>query len=75
VRKRNLLFVTAFLILFVGVIVVSIWFHAIYMDAKDWRDRGQRYNCLYDVHIGGLFGREVLGPTVIMVPIPATKEG
>jgi len=74
-RKRNLLLITAFLILLVGGIVVSIWFHATYMDAKDWRDRGQRYNCLYDVHIGGLSGREVMGSTVIMVPIPATKEG
>ncbi len=54
---------------------MSMWFHAIYMDAKDWRDRSQHYNCLYDVRVGGLSGRDVLGPTVIMVPIPASKEG
>lgn len=73
-RKRNFLFIVA-LIVFVGVIVISICFHAIYMDSIDWRDRGQRYNCLYDVSVGGLSGRDVLGPTVIMIPIPTTKEG
>jgi hypothetical protein len=45
------------------------------MDAKDWRDRGQRYNCQYDVCVEGLSGRGVFGPTVIMVPIPVSKEG
>jgi len=45
------------------------------MDSIDWRDRDQRYHCVYDVTVGGLSGRDVLGPTVIMVPIPATKEG
>lgn len=70
-RKRNILLIAIFLTLFVA----GLWFHAIYMDAKDWRDRGQHYNCLYDVHVGGLSGRNVLGPTVIMVPIPASKEG
>lgn len=74
-RKRNLLLITVLLILVGGGIVVSIWFHAIYMDMKDWRDRSQHYNCGYDVRVGGLSGRNVLGPTVIMVPIPATKEG
>ncbi len=74
-RKRNLLLITVLIILVGGSIVVSMWFHAIYMDAKDWRDRSQHYNCLYDVRVGGLSGRDVLGPTVIMVPIPASKEG
>ena len=74
-RKRNLLLITVLLILVGGGIVVSIWSHAIYMDAKDWRDRSQHYNCGYSVRVGGLSGRDVLGPTVIMVPIPATKEG
>lgn len=55
--------------------VAGMWFHAIYMDAQDWRDRGQRYNCQYDVSVGGLSGRDMLGPTIIMVPIPASKEG
>lgn len=58
-----------------GSVPVSIFLHSGYMDSIDWRDRGQRYNCLYDVRVGGLSGRDVLGPTVIMVPIPATKEG
>jgi len=72
---KNLLLIAVFLILVVGGIPVSIFIHSIYMDSIDWRDRGQRYNCVYNVNVGGLSGREVLGSTVIMVPIPATKEG
>lgn len=70
-RKRNLLFIAILIILFVG----GIFTHAIYMDAIDWRDRGQRYYCIYQVSVGNLSGREVEGTTVVMVPIPATKEG
>ncbi|WP_240664305.1 hypothetical protein [Methanosarcina sp. MSH10X1] len=54
---------------------MSILFHSIYMDAKDWRDDGQRYLCFYEVEVTGLSGKDVPEPTVIMVPIPATKEG
>jgi hypothetical protein len=71
VRARNLLFIAILIILFVG----GIFAHAIYMDAKDWRDRGQRYYCIYKVGVGGLSGRVVEGTTEVMVPIPATKEG
>lgn len=70
-RTKNLLVLAIFLILFVG----GIFAHAIYMDAEDWREPGRRYNCIYEVSVGGLSGREVVGTTVIMVPIPATKEG
>ena len=70
-KKRNLLLISILIILFVG----GIFAHAIYMDAKDWRDRSQRYYCIYKVSVGNLSGREVGGTTVVMVPIPATKEG
>ena len=70
-EKRNLLLIAILIILFVG----GIFAHAIYMDAKDWRDRGQRYYCIYKVSVGNLSGREVEGTTVVMVPIPASKEG
>lgn len=73
--KKDRYFIALFLILVVGGIPVSIFLHSGYMDSIDWRDRGQHYHCVYDVRIGGLSGRDVLGPTVIMVPIPATKEG
>jgi len=70
-RKRNLLFIGVFLLFLIG----GIFAHAIYMDAKDWRNQGQRYHCIYEVSVSGLSGKEVNGTTVIMVPIPASKEG
>jgi len=73
--KKDRYFIALFLILVAGSIPMSIILHSIYMDSIDWRDRGQRYNCIYNVNIGGLSGRDVLGPTIIMVPIPATKGG
>jgi hypothetical protein len=71
VRKRNLLLILIFFVL----IIVGIFFHGIYRDQVDWRDYGQRYLCIYTVKVTGLSGREVQGNTVIMVPIPASKEG
>lgn len=73
--EKDRYFIAIFFIILVGIIPVSIFLHSGYMDLIDWRDRGQRYNCGYSVSVGGLSGRDVLGPTVIMVPIPATKEG
>lgn len=70
-RKQNLLLI-ALLIIF---LVVGIFAHTIYMNAEDWRGPSRRYHCIYRVSVGGLSGREVVGTTVIMVPIPATKEG
>ncbi|QIB91630.1 hypothetical protein FQU78_11805 [Methanosarcina mazei] len=56
-------------------LIGSIFAHAIYMDAKDWRSQAQRYHCIYNIGVSGLSGNEVSGTTVIMVPIPASKEG
>ncbi|AKB81888.1 hypothetical protein MSBR3_1310 [Methanosarcina barkeri 3] len=70
-RKKNLLLILMFFVL----IIVSIFVHGIYRDQVDWRDDGQRYLCIYTVEVTGLSGREVQGTTVIMVPIPASKEG
>jgi hypothetical protein len=74
-KKRNLLFIPIFLVLLIVGTYVGIYIHAIFMDAQDWRDKGQRYGCTYDVEVTGLSGKEVQGVTVIMVPIPASKEG
>ena len=70
-RKRNLLLILIFFVL----IIVGIFVHGIYRDAVDWRDYGQRYHCFYTIEVTGLSGREVQGTTVIMVPIPTSKEG
>lgn len=70
-RERNILLI---LILFV-LLIVGIFVHGIYRDFVDWRDDDQRYLCGYEVRVTGLSGREVNGTTVIMVPIPASKEG
>ncbi|MDQ1251092.1 MAG: hypothetical protein QG646_161 [Euryarchaeota archaeon] len=70
-RKRVLLLIP----IFFALIFAGIYAHAIYLDAQDWRDEGQRYKCLYLTKVTGLSGREVQGQTVIMVPIPLSKEG
>lgn len=70
-RKKNPLIILIFFVL----IIVGTFVHGIYRDQVDWRDDGQRYLCIYTVEVTGLSGREVEGTTVIMVPIPASKEG
>lgn len=70
-RNKNLLLIP---ILFV-LLIVGIFTHAIIMDLKDWREDGTRYQCGSDIRVTGLSGREVEGTTMIMVPIPASKEG
>lgn len=70
-RKRNLLLISMFFVL----LIVGLFVHGIYMNEADWRNDGQKYQCLYSVKVMGLSGREVQGMTVIMVPIPASKEG
>jgi len=70
-RKRNILLIPIFLVL----LIVGLFAHAIYMDQNDWREDTLRYNCGYTVSVTGLSGKEVQGTTVIMVPIPASKEG
>ena len=71
VRIRNLLLILIFFVL----IIVGIFIHGIYRDQVDWRDDGQRYLCIYNVEVTGLSGKKVQGTTLIMVPIPASKEG
>lgn len=70
-RIKKLLLIPIFFVL----LVMGIFVHAIYMDDHDWREHGQRYDCIYEVKVSGLTGREVQGTTIIMVPIPASKEG
>ncbi|AAM03954.1 hypothetical protein [Methanosarcina acetivorans] len=70
-RERNFLFIFIFFIL----LTVGTFVHGIYRDQVDWRNDVQRYHCFYHVRVTGLSGREVEGTTVIMVPIPASKEG
>ena len=70
-RKRNLLLIPIFFVL----LIIGIFAYAVCMDLKDWREDATRYHCDYDVKVTGLSGREVNGTTMIMVPIPASKEG
>ena len=41
----------------------------------DWRSDGLRNHYTYSVDIRGLSGREAVGTTTVMVPIPATNDG
>jgi hypothetical protein len=70
-RIKRLLLISILIV----ILIVGIFVHAIYMDDHDWRENGLRYGCLYSVRVTGLSGREAQGTTVIMVPIPASKEG
>jgi len=71
-RKRNSLLIIIFLIF---ILTAGLFVHTLILNAKDWREIGQRYNYGYSVQVEGLSGREVAGTTTIMVPIPATKDG
>jgi hypothetical protein len=71
VSERNLLFI---FILFI-LLTVGVFVHGMYRDQVDWREDVTRYYCSYEVEVTGLSGREVEGTTVIMIPIPASKEG
>ncbi len=70
-RKRNLLLIPIFFVF----LIIGIFAYAVCMDLKDWREDATRYYCRYDVEVTGLSGREVNGTTMIMIPIPASKEG
>lgn len=49
--KKDRYFIALFLIPVVGGIPMSIILHSIYTDSINWRDRGQRYNCIYNVNV------------------------
>ena len=49
--------------------------HALNENAELWRENGQRDRFIYDVRIEGLSGKKVNDTTIIMVPLPATKNG
>ncbi len=73
-RKRNLLLIPIFLTL---LVVGILCFYSIYTinAGIHAREPTQRYYFDYDIKVTGLSGKEVNGTTVIMVPIPASKEG
>lgn len=58
-------------------IVAASLFVYIYLiaDMNEWRSDELRNNYNYEVKITGLSGRHAVGPTIVMVPIPATSEG
>lgn len=78
-EKKNLLFIPIFFTFFViGILLLLLFFYAIYaINTGTYlgREPGQRYFFSYDVEVTGLSGKKVNGTTVIMVPIPASKEG
>lgn len=63
----------AFLLL--AILVFVFIANALYLNSLEWRSDDKRDSCYYSVNIGGLSGKEVTGTTIILVPIPATKEG
>lgn len=71
-KRGKLIFITLFLLF---ILLTGLFIHALMLNANDWRERGQRYNYGYSVEVNGLSGKEVTGTTIIMVPIPATKDG
>jgi hypothetical protein len=75
VRRKNLLRIPIFFIIFV---IGILFFYAIYAINTGMylnREPVQRYHFNYDVEVTGLSAKEVNGTTVIMVPIPASKDG
>ena len=66
--------------LLIGVLLVfslagGLFLYIADMNMTLWREVGQRDYYGYTVDVRGLSGREVIGTTTIMVPIPATKDG
>lgn len=77
-KKRTLLLVAIlFILLLVGIadILVGLFADNINNKSYVWREPVQRYYYGYNVEVTGLSGNEVNGTTVVMVPIPASKEG
>lgn len=69
-KNKYILYGIIFLIL-ISVIVVDLG----ELNMREWRSDNLRYNYEYDVQINGLSGRESTGTTIVMIPIPATKDG
>jgi hypothetical protein len=66
------------IIIYLFLILLLIVLSGLYifeMNLRDWRADELRPHYEYKVKISGLSGAEVLGTTIILVPIPATKEG
>lgn len=74
-RRKNLLLIPIFFTLFVIGILFFYVVYAINTGTYLNREPVQRYYFEYDIKVTGLSGKEVNGTTVIMVPIPASKEG
>lgn len=74
-KKRNLLIISIFFVCLVVGTLFAYAMYAINMGMYNSREPSQRYYFSYDIEVTGLSGRHVNGTTVIMVPIPASKEG
>jgi hypothetical protein len=70
-RKRNPVLIT----IFFALLIASTFVYAKYTNEYVWREPALRYSCNYILGVSSISGRETQGTTVIMVPIPASKEG
>jgi len=70
VRKRYLLLIPVFL-----AIVLWLLIFIIFATPHLWREPTDSYYSSYNVKVTGLSGKEAQGTTVILVPIPASKDG
>jgi hypothetical protein len=75
VTRKNLLLIPIFFTLLVTSVLFFYVVYAINTGTYLNREPVERYYFEYDIKVTGLSGKEVSGTTVIMVPIPASKEG
>ena len=71
-RKRNLLLIAILFIFLIVGILIGIINYAINKEAYY---ESEPYHCSYSISVTGLSNKEVNGTTMIMAPIPASKEG
>jgi len=57
------------------MLIIGLFMNGVHQNAIDWRSDDERNSCFYRIDVHGLSGKEVTGTTIIMVPIPATKDG
>ena len=57
------------------ILIAGLFIYILDMNATVWREDGSRYHYVYGVEVRGLSGREAVGTTTVLVPIPATKDG
>lgn len=71
-KIRNFLLISIIFIFLIVVILIGIINYGINKEAYY---ESEPYHCYYSISVTGLSNKEVNGTTMIMTPIPASKEG